>query len=64
MACIRLWLENIWYEAEEAGTTFDEEVRVTLLHEIGHLLGWDEDDVEDGVSPSMQQRIAYSASSS
>lgn len=47
MACIRLWLENIRYEAEDAGTTFDEEVRVTLLHEIGHLLGWDEDEVED-----------------
>jgi predicted Zn-dependent protease with MMP-like domain len=47
MACIRLWLENIWDEAEEAGTTFEEEVRITLLHEIGHLLGWDEDEVED-----------------
>lgn len=47
MACIRLWLENIRNEAEDAGTTFDEEVRVTLLHEIGHLLGWDEDEVED-----------------
>lgn len=47
MTCIRLWLENIRCEADEAGTTFDEEVRVTLLHEIGHLLGWDEDEVED-----------------
>ena len=23
-----------------------EEVRVTLLHELGHYLGWDENDME------------------
>lgn len=43
---IRLWLENLWDEAEGDERTFRDEVRVTLLHEIGHLLGWDEDDVD------------------
>lgn len=44
---IRLWLANIWDYAEEDEAVFREEVRVTLLHEIGHLLGWDEEDVEE-----------------
>ena len=44
---IRLWLENIWDFAEEDREVFVEEVRVTVLHEIGHLLGWDEEDLED-----------------
>lgn len=42
---IRLWLENLWEYAGEDERTFREEVRVTLLHEIGHALGWDEEDV-------------------
>jgi len=44
---IRLWLENIWDYAEGDPQIFIEEVRTTLLHEIGHLVGWDEVDVED-----------------
>ncbi len=44
---IRLWLENIWDYAEGDRQIFVEEVRTTLLHEIGHLVGWDEEDVED-----------------
>jgi predicted Zn-dependent protease with MMP-like domain len=44
---IRLWLENIEDYAWEEGHPFAEEVRTTLLHEIGHVLGWDEDDVEE-----------------
>jgi predicted Zn-dependent protease with MMP-like domain len=43
---IRLWLENILDYAEDDPEIFREEVRMTLLHEIGHVLGWDEDDVE------------------
>lgn len=42
---IRLWLENLWDYAEGNVKTFRAEVRVTLLHEIGHVLGWDEEDV-------------------
>lgn len=40
---ILLYLENILDECEEAGTTFEEEVRRTYLHELGHYLGLDED---------------------
>lgn len=44
---IRLWLENISAYAGENQHSFQEEVRTTLLHEIGHVLGWDEDDLEE-----------------
>ncbi|MFA7234495.1 MAG: metallopeptidase family protein [Terrimicrobiaceae bacterium] len=47
VARIRLWLENIQDYAGGEESAFVEEVRTTLLHEIGHLLGWDEDDVEE-----------------
>jgi predicted Zn-dependent protease with MMP-like domain len=40
---IILYLENILEECEEAGTRFEEEVRRTYLHELGHYLGLDED---------------------
>lgn len=43
---IFLFLENIYDEAESDLTRFDEEVRLTYLHELGHYLGWDEDQVE------------------
>lgn len=39
---IILYLENILEEAEEAGTGFNQEVRRTYLHELGHYLGLDE----------------------
>jgi predicted Zn-dependent protease with MMP-like domain len=44
---IRIWLENIWELAEGDTAIFRAEVRTTLLHEIGHLLGWDEQDLEE-----------------
>lgn len=44
---IRLWLANLWDYAEGEERIFREEVRVTLLHEIGHVLGWDEEDVRE-----------------
>jgi predicted Zn-dependent protease with MMP-like domain len=44
---IRLWLENIWDYAEGDEAVFLDEVHTTLLHEIGHLLGWDEEEVGD-----------------
>lgn len=40
---ILLYLENILDECEEAGTSFEEEVRRTYLHELGHYLGLDEE---------------------
>lgn len=47
VARIRLWLQNIHSYAQDESHPFPEEVRITLLHEIGHLLGWDEQEVED-----------------
>ena len=44
---IRLWLDNIREYSRETGNGFREEIRITLLHEIGHLLGWEEDDLEE-----------------
>lgn len=44
---ILLYLDNILDECEEAGTTFEEEVRRTYLHELGHYLGLGEDDLAD-----------------
>jgi predicted Zn-dependent protease with MMP-like domain len=43
---IFLFLENIYDEAEGDPARFDEEVRITYLHELGHFLGWDEGEVE------------------
>jgi predicted Zn-dependent protease with MMP-like domain len=42
---IILFLENIWDMAEGDEDAFREEVRTTYLHELGHYLGLDEDDL-------------------
>ncbi len=47
MPRIRLWLLNIWDYAGGDEAVFREEARITFLHELGHALGWDEDDLED-----------------
>lgn len=44
-AQIILFLENLWDEAEENESAFRDEVRITYLHELGHYLGLDEDDL-------------------
>jgi predicted Zn-dependent protease with MMP-like domain len=46
-AQIILYLENIWWEAEEREERFRQEVRATLLHELGHYLGLEEIDLEE-----------------
>lgn len=43
---IILYLENLWDYADGSSEEFCEEVRQTYLHELGHYLGWDEDDLE------------------
>ncbi len=43
---IFLFVENIFDEAEGDLSRYDEEVKLTYLHELGHYLGWDEDEVE------------------
>lgn len=42
---IRIWLANLWEYAEGDEREYREEVRITLLHEFGHALGWDEEEV-------------------
>ena len=44
-ARIVLWLGNLWEMCEAHESTYREEVRVTLLHEFGHFLGWNEEDL-------------------
>jgi len=44
---IRLWLLNILDFSDADPSIFQEEIRTTLLHEIGHVLGWDEDEIEE-----------------
>jgi predicted Zn-dependent protease with MMP-like domain len=42
---ILLYLDSLWDFAEGDVDIFREEVRVTYLHELGHYLGWDEDQI-------------------
>jgi len=42
---ILLFIESLWDFAEGDVDVFREEVRVTYLHELGHYLGWDEEEL-------------------
>lgn len=42
---ILLFLENIWDYAEGDEEIYRDEVKLTYLHELGHYLGWDEDEI-------------------
>ncbi|HXQ80132.1 MAG TPA: metallopeptidase family protein [Opitutaceae bacterium] len=42
---IFLYTANLWDYAEEDVEAFRDEVRLTYLHELGHFLGWDEDQI-------------------
>jgi predicted Zn-dependent protease with MMP-like domain len=44
---IILFLENLWDYAEGDEKVFREEIRTTFLHELGHYLGLDEDDLAE-----------------
>ncbi len=44
---ILLFLENLWDYAEGDEAIYRDEVRLTYLHELGHYLGWDEDEVAE-----------------
>ena len=44
---IILFLDNLWAFAGEDEAGFRQEVRTTLLHELGHYLGLDEDDLTE-----------------
>lgn len=43
---ILLFVENLWDYAGENDEAYREEVRVTYLHELGHFLGLDEEDLD------------------
>ncbi|HEY1048325.1 MAG TPA: metallopeptidase family protein [Prosthecobacter sp.] len=45
MPRIRLFLDNLWDDCEGDLKTYRDEVQITLLHELGHYLGLDEDGV-------------------
>ena len=42
---IILFLENLWDFAEGNEEIFQDEVHTTFLHELGHYLGLDEDEI-------------------
>ncbi len=44
-AQIHLYTASLWDYAGEDVAAYREEVRLTYLHELGHYLGWDEDQV-------------------
>lgn len=46
MPRIRLFLDNLWEFAGQDEREFRREVRITWLHELGHYLGWGEEEVE------------------
>jgi predicted Zn-dependent protease with MMP-like domain len=47
MPRIRLFLDNLWDYAGNDERVFRREVRITWLHELGHYLGWGEEEVEE-----------------
>ena len=44
---IRIFVGNLWEYCERDEQDFRDEVGTTYLHELGHYLGWDEDEVAD-----------------
>lgn len=46
MPRIRLFLDNLWDYADGDEHQFRKEVRITWLHELGHYLGWGEEEIE------------------
>lgn len=44
---ILLFLDNLWDCAEGDRNAFEEEIRVTYYHELGHYLGLEEDELAD-----------------
>lgn len=47
MPRIRIFVGNLWEYAERDEQDFRDEVGTTYLHELGHYLGWDEDEVAE-----------------
>lgn len=47
MPRVRIFVENLWEYTERDEQDFRDEVGTTYLHELGHYLGWDEDEVAE-----------------
>ena len=47
LPAIRIFVNNIWEWVEEDEQDFRDEAGTTFLHELGHYLGWDEDEVSE-----------------
>jgi predicted Zn-dependent protease with MMP-like domain len=47
VARIVLWLGNLWEMCDAQEAAYLEEVRITFLHELGHYIGFDEEDLFD-----------------
>lgn len=47
MPRIRLFLASLWEWVDEDEQDYRDEVGTTFLHELGHYLGWDEDEVAE-----------------
>lgn len=47
MPRIRIFVKNLWEYAEGDDQDFLDEVGTTFLHELGHYLGWDEEEVAE-----------------
>lgn len=45
MPRIRIFVSNLWEYTEGDEQDFLDEVGTTFLHELGHYLGWDEDEI-------------------
>ncbi len=45
MPRIRIFVSNLWEYTEGDEQDFLDEVGTTYLHELGHYLGWDEDEI-------------------
>jgi len=43
---ITLFLDNLLDAANGCPEKFQKEIKITYLHELGHFLGWDEEDLE------------------
>ncbi len=47
MPRIRIFVGNLWEYCERDEQDFLDEVGTTYLHELGHYLGWDEDELSE-----------------
>ena len=47
MPRIRIFVGNLWEYVERDEQDFRDEVGTTYLHELGHYLGWDEEEVAE-----------------